>query len=156
MPINKPPEGTQRCTSIDPANGKRGRPCSSCKLMSQKNNITSKLSKRNFRTPHGTCKTKNVIYCANCTICDLKYVGQTTQELRGRIGAHRYHVGRPPQVDKLERDDSALAEHMKNMHGKPSINDFNNYYKFTIIEIEPKSLNKSEKFWVSRLCPHSD
>ena len=60
-------------------------------------------------------------------------------------------LGRPPQGDKLERDDSALAEHMKNMHGKPSINDFNNYYKFTIIEIEPKSLNKSEQFWVSRL-----
>ena len=152
MQFEKPLEGTQRCTPTEETEPrKRGRPCNACNLMSLKNRITSKLSHRKFKTRNGNCKSKNLIYCAECILCDLKYVGQTTQELRGRINIHRNHVGRPPQMGSTDKDDSALADHLKNKHGKTTVHDFNTIFKFTICETEPKNLNKAEQSWISKL-----
>ena len=35
------------------------------------------------------CKTKNVIYVAECTICHMQLIGSTTRQLKKRVGEYK-------------------------------------------------------------------
>ncbi len=39
-----------------------------------------------------TCADQNVIYCIQCTKCNMKYVGKTTSKFKDRAKAHRFSV----------------------------------------------------------------
>jgi len=148
--------GTVRCTPV-PAPGikrRKGRPCEACPLMSHNTMVKSTVSGRSFKAPPGTCKSHNLIYCAECVLCQKQYVGKTVNKLQKRISGHRSFVNKLDDLEGLdESDDAALAHHLKQDHNFDtiSIRLFNVSYKFTILENNPHSLDKSEQRWVNRL-----
>ena len=67
-----------------------------------------------------TCKVKNVIYIAQCSVCAAEkeqkedtYFGQTTTEARQRFNGHR---GKFKVDNELSYTKSALAQHCFNEH----------------------------------------
>ena len=38
------------------------------------------------------CETSNCIYLVTCGICDVQYIGKTSQAMRKRHGLHRSHI----------------------------------------------------------------
>ena len=142
--------GTTRCTPF-PKPGqrrKRGRPCASCFMASNKSTIKSTATGQLFKTPKADCKSKNLVYCAQCRICDKQYTGKTVNKLQQRISGHRSHVG---DTTFDETDEAALAEHLSEDHNYDSVGLFNHSYTFTVLEISPHNLDQAEQRWVSRL-----
>ena len=110
-------KGTVRCTPLL-APSKRGRKCETCPLMSGSNTITSSVDKQVYNTPDGNCKSKGVIYAAECRKCAKQYVGQTITPLSVRISGHRVWMGKKKEEKeepgRFERkDEGALADHLK-------------------------------------------
>jgi hypothetical protein len=152
--IHDSDSGTTRCTPLPPPGQKkpRGRPCGACNLMSNKKSVTSTATGESFRTPSGDCKCSNVVYLAECLLCKQQYTGKTTNKLQKRIAGHRSHVlGFTIAEDDEESDDKALAEHLSSEHHLDTVAAFNLSYSFTILQINPRNLDKSEQKWVSRL-----
>ena len=142
--------GTNQCKKLANMLGKKqiGRPCASCPLMSEQNQITSSITCKTFNTPPADCKSRNLIYLADCQHCGKQYVGKTCQCLRTRISGHRTHVG---GIEFLESDESTLAEHLHTDHNFDSVNLFNSGYNFTVLELFPHNLDLAEQRWISRL-----
>jgi hypothetical protein len=148
------PPGTVRCTPLPPPDGKRkrGRPCKACNMMSHKNVVTSNTTGKSYRAPAGDCKSSNLVYCAQCKLCSKQYVGRTVNKLQCRISGHRSFVNRTVQTDNCEEtDEAALAEHLRKDHNFDTLDGFNSNYTFSILELGPLDLDKTEQRWVSRL-----
>lgn len=147
--------GSARCTpKLLPGqrNTKRGRRCESCNLMSEKCNIISNVSGRNYPTANGNCRSKRLIYSASCRICCKQYVGKTDDKLQSRISGHRSHMKSSEISESSEDSDvAALADHLKEDHHLSTVDDFNNQYMFTILQLDPLQLDKCEQEWVSKL-----
>ena len=146
--------GTQPCT-LTPKDGekraKRGRPCESCKLMSKKNSIQSHVTGKKYHTPSANCKSKTLIYVADCLQCQKQYTGKTIQKFRGRISGHRTHVNKTTKSILLDTDEAALSDHLKTAHSISSTELFNLTYSFTAVQLDPPNLERSEQTWVNRL-----
>ena len=152
---------TSRCTPVGVS--RVGAPCKSCSMMVGVSAITSHTNGRRFKTDGGCCKSRNVVYAAQCTECSLQYVGQTTQELRARINGHRSFCSRSNGAEgecgsivehhDLESDEKALVYHMVSIHGKNTERDFCSMYKFSICEkdVSPRSLDFTEQSWITKL-----
>ena len=152
---------TTRCTPLDTR--RRGAPCLSCNMMSGVSTIKSHARGTCYRTGGGNCKSRNIVYSAQCTECCLQYVGQTTQELRARISGHRVHCKdrasdfvrcretRDP--GDLNNDGVALVDHMWSVHGKHSKEHFASMYRFSVCaaDVSPRSLDSVEQAWVAKL-----
>ena len=143
-------KGTTRCTAVLKQGEKRmrGRPCASCGLMSNGNTITSTTTGKLFRTPSDDCKSKNLIYCAQCRVCNKQYTGKTVTRLQNRISGHRTHVG---DTEFDESDEAALVQHLVEDHNFDTIDRFNLNFSFTVVELSPHDLDKAEQRWASRL-----
>lgn len=104
--------GTVRCTPCHlPGNiRKKGRPCGSCNLMSSKCTIVSTATEQEFKTPCADCKSRNIIYCAECRLCKKQYTGKSVNRLQSRISGHRSHMN--DESFDAETDDASLAEHL--------------------------------------------
>ena len=74
---------------------KRGRPCASCPLMSVDSILKSSTKGNCFDLPSVDCKTRNVIYCANCFLYNKQYVGKFSSKLQKRISGHMSHHSGP-------------------------------------------------------------
>ena len=77
---------------ISRCNNKR---CKTCPILNTDTCFTSALTRKDFYTKgHGdfTCKTSNVIYGIECSMCGLIYVGETQGALHKRINAHRSEI----------------------------------------------------------------
>ena len=73
-------------------------------------------------------------------------------KLQKRISGHRTFVNKLDDLEDMDvSDDAALAHHLKQDHNFDTIRQFNASYKFTILENNPYSLDKSERMWVNRL-----
>ena len=145
------PVGTERCTPlIQPQRkSRRGRPCESCPLMSNFNVVKSTVTGRSYEVPNGNCKSRNVVYCAECFLCNKQYTGKSTTKLQTRISGHRSHVG--DMTFDSETDEATLAEHLHDEHNITLVDQFNSNYSFTIIEISPRNLDIAEQKWTNRL-----
>ena len=107
--------------------------------------------------PNGNCKSKNIIYLAQCNICtDNCYVGRTVQLLHKRVNG--YCQGFSVVVDKGlhfvnstdDEDTYSLGVHLHNVHGLTS--DFNRYFTFHVLEhVSPTQMEKSEHLWIHKL-----
>ena len=53
--------------------------------------------------------------------------------------------------DYSTQDEAALSQHMKTEHQLQTVNDFNKCFSFTILELDPKNLDKCEQKWVNTL-----
>ena len=69
--------------------------CKTCDVMITDNLFTSNLTGRQFCTKtfeNLTCKSSNVVYGIECSLCWLVYVGETKGSLNKRISAHRFQI----------------------------------------------------------------
>ena len=81
------------------------------------------------------CKSKNVIYLVDCTLCKKSlYVGKSEYQINIRINKHRFDTLQEDQLEILE-----ICEHFK-----ISSHSFNRNARFTIIEQVKKSFSKEE------------
>ena len=73
----------------------RSKNCKTCGILITDNSFSSNLTKRSFST-HSfedlSCKSENVVYAIDCTLCGLIYVGETRGELRKRMNGHRSQI----------------------------------------------------------------
>ena len=61
------------------------------------NSFSSNLTKRSFSTnsfENLSCKSYNIVYAIECTLCGLIYVGETKGELRKRMNGHRSQINK--------------------------------------------------------------
>ena len=128
--------------------------------MSGSNTITSSVDKQVHTTPEGNCKSKGVIYAAECRKCAKQYVGQTTNQLNVRISGHRVWMEQKKE-DKEEpggfecKNEGGLAEHLKQCQNLVSGKDFNKGYLFTILSKNPSNYDKAEQHWINKLVTMS-
>ena len=131
-----------RCTKKHET--RRGRPCQLCPSLSEADKITNKKTKISISTQGGTCLSHHIIYAAECTKCNLIYIGSTTQPLNRRFNGHRHDAKERPKACEL-------AEHF---HNNRTCN-FENDTSITIIETIPNAtitqLERREDYWISRL-----
>ena len=124
--------------------------------MSEKCSITSSMTGKTYATANGNCKSKRLIYAATCRICCKQYTGKTDDQVRSRVCGHRTHVNSARRQEIIDESDiAALADHLRDNHNLVNVDDFNNSYVFTILELDPSNLDKCEQKWVSRLVTMS-
>ena len=149
---------TVPCTS--PGKRKRGRPCQSCKLMS--NVPVIKNNSQTATSTGGNCKSKCLIYAAQCKICDKNntYIGKTVQEFHCRINGHRssyYEIVRGYNKHKenfsvVSDDTNVLGAHLFAKHGKNKNEDFNSNFTFTILKfVSPSTIRINEQSYIESL-----
>ena len=119
--------------------------------MSGSNRITSNVTGKTYKTANGNCKTKCIVYGVDCILCKKQYVGKSDNKSQKRISGHRSHVHKDTSPEDDDTDEAALANHLKTEHSLTSVEDFNSTYKFTILEVEPESLDLCEQKWVNLL-----
>ena len=69
--------------------------CKTCDNLITDNSFSSNLTKRSFSThsfENLSCKSYNIVYAIECTLCGLIYVGETKWELRKRTNGHRSQI----------------------------------------------------------------
>ena len=64
-----------------------GANCQTCRLVD--NTIALSCGNEIICTANGNCKSWNVIYCFQCKLCNIKYVGKTVTSLNDRVNGHR-------------------------------------------------------------------
>jgi len=84
-----------------PCNDKR---CLTCQHMQTTDHVSSVSTNYIVRIKRAfDCKSANVVYCIECSLCGKQYIGETKQEFHKRISSHRYDI--------LHKTDTAIAEH---------------------------------------------
>ena len=132
------------------------RNCMLDKLVSNSDHVTGPNGK-NIQTAGGQCNTRNVIYHAQCRICDKVYVGKTTQQLNNRVSGHRnkYYFCLKYEGDRLDLDnddDHILGLHLYFQHNLRDGKGFNESFRFSILErCSPQTLDLKEHLWIHRL-----
>ena len=119
--------------------------------MSSKKSVSSLITGKRYSTPTGNCTSKQLVYLAECLICQKQYTGKTVNKLQTRISGHRSHVGKPSRETILDSDEATLAEHLKEDHNFDSVELFNLSYVFTILQLDPRNLDKCEQKWIHEL-----
>lgn len=129
--------------------------------------VVSKTTGNVFGTPGADCKSRNLIYCATCLLCQKQYTGRTVTKLQKRICGHRSHLD--DEFFDDESDEATLVEHLSVDHNfkvKPRDNEeslppgdgnflssklFNSSYQFTVLELSPHDIDRAEQRWISKL-----
>ena len=107
--------------------------------------------------PNGNCKSKNIIYLAQCNLCtDKHYVGRTIQPLNKRVNGHRQSFSNVVSkglsyVNSPDTEDTfCLGIHLLNEHGITT--NFNDHFTFHVLEhVSPLQMEKSEHLWIHKL-----
>ena len=89
---NLKPSHLEPARGSSPCESKR---CLTCQHIRSGTSVQSTVSGRTFRV-HATanCKTSNVVYLIECSLCHVQYVGETRNALHIRMNRHRgdiYH-----------------------------------------------------------------
>ena len=61
-------------------------------ILNQSQKVTNPVTHESFNVQSGSPSSKNVIYCAECTKCNLMYVGTTGNTLNKRFNGHRSDI----------------------------------------------------------------
>ena len=81
---------TQRIDSTDHTSRPCQNPCTVCTHMKTTNTFTSNITHTTYPIRHTIdCKTQNMIYLIECTICPAQYVGETKNTINYRLVRHR-------------------------------------------------------------------
>ena len=141
--------GTSRCGSTAS--------CQCCSVISHVPVHNISVNAHKVVLPNGNCKSKNIIYLAQCKLCiDKCYVGRTVQTLNKRLNGHRHCFSTVVKeglnyVNASDDDDSfSLGIHLFNEHGITS--GFDDYFRFHVLEhVSPSQMEKSEHLWIHKL-----
>ena len=144
MSLNIGPGGTSKC-SISPRYN-----CQCCDVVPTTPISKVTVNGQKVCLPKGNCKSKNIIYLAQCNLCnDKSYVGRTVQPLHKRVTGHRTSFANVVrkglnQANSLDTEDTySLGIHLNSEHGITS--EFNKYYTFHVLEyVSPLQMEKSE------------
>ena len=135
------------CSSIFPK--RRGPKCQCCPMLSTDSQVTT--NGVTVKCSGGTCKSSNIIYCAECILCKRfnYYVGKTVTNLHERINSHRgcftailkkiknttgSNQNEPIYLLEEEADDEQiLGAHLVLEHGIFDKAAFNTSYKINIL-----------------------
>jgi hypothetical protein len=121
--------------------------CAACVLMSEGGDVFDINGQQLSVPDNHNCKTRNCIYCAQCTICNQivltlhedkedTYFGQTLQKMHQRINGHRN------KFNELDYEKSALSLHAHDCHPDRFTIDI---FKFAIMKsCNPLRLNREE------------
>ena len=102
-------------------------PCDSCKstchLICKDTTIRNEKNGKSVNVKAiGNCNSMDIVYAANCKICNLLYVGETKEPLRKRFSKHRYDANKRP-------DNCELPSHINSMN-----HSFESDIEVTILE----------------------
>ena len=139
---------TTRCREV----GVRtlGRRCDGCNMMANISSTTLGPNNLMLQLGGGNCKSKNIIYLCQYSLCDKFYFGKTIQTLANRISGHR---GKMKDIEKVvEVDDkNTLAVHAYFVHIIKTNEEFNKLYKFSVVvHLNPSSLQTSEQHYINK------
>ena len=128
--------------------------CQTCTLTS--NTIFLHHNTKIIKTSGGDCKSWNLIYCFQCKLCNILYVGKTTDPLHKRVNGHRhkfYDVLRHGMTpNDFYDDEQIVGAHLVHQHGLKNKKDFNCSYRLFILAFSnPVSIRKTEQFWIDKL-----
>ena len=133
--------------------------CQTCSLVS--NTVFLDSEDGRIKTAGGNCKSCNVVYGFQCKLCNIRYVGKTTESLNNRINGHRskfykvlkHSAKRRSRVGMDDYDDEQiLGAHLVHEHKLKRGTDFNDNYIVSILaHSRPCTLRKTEQFWIDKL-----
>ena len=131
--------------------------CLTCKLVDPAMSLYHNNNQIN--TAGGNCKSWNVVYCFQCKLCNILYVGKTIDPLHERVNGHRskfYYVVRHSGLVNEDCDDEQIVgAHLVHFHNLKSKDDFNSSYRiFILAHVNPTSLRKTEQSWIDKLRTH--
>ena len=69
--------------------------CKTCKILIKETQLTSGLTNKTYHTRSYedlNCKSSNVVYGVECSLCGLIYVDETKGQLRNKMSGHRYEI----------------------------------------------------------------
>ena len=143
--------GTSKCTSSPSSL------CQCCDVVPSTPKSKVTVNGKRINLPNGNCKSKNIIYLAECNLyIDNCYVGRTVQPLHKRVCGHRQGFANVVKkgidyVSALDTDDTySLGIHLYNEHGLTS--EFNKHYTFHVLEhVSPLQMEKIEHLWIHKL-----
>ena len=108
---------------------------------------------KRIKSAPGSCKTYNIIYLVQCSICKKNYVGRTINSLHKRMDGHRskfYEIIDGRAVD-ITSDEYSLGVHLVD-HGLGVHTDFNDTFKTFILEnCSPSTLEVKENNYIHLL-----
>ncbi len=112
-----------------------------------------KINGQKAKSAPGTCKTYNVVYLVQCSLCKKAYVGRTVNCLHKRMDGHRskfYEIIDGRAVD-ITHDDYSLGVHLLD-HGLNIHTDFNdNLQTFILENCSPSQLEAKENKYIHLL-----
>ncbi|KAL5255716.1 hypothetical protein ACHWQZ_G011068 [Mnemiopsis leidyi] len=127
------------------------RNCKCCSMILSKDSITT--NGKRIRSAPGNCKTYNIIYLVQCSICKKNYVGRTINNLHKRMDGHRskfYEIIDGRAVD-ITSDEYSLGVHLVD-HGLGVHTDFNETFRTFILEnCSPSALEVKENNYIHLL-----
>lgn len=95
----------------------RNTPCQLCPFVLTTDKILSYAS--DFYVDikqHIDCKTPDVIYIINCTLCNKQYVGETKNSMKEQFYGHKFdsvNKGQTPVAKHFNSDDHDIHAHLK-------------------------------------------
>ena len=112
------------------------------------------IGQQSINCAGGDCKSFNLNYCAQCSICNKAYIGKTVQQLGRRICQHRSQIQALSTSTCINRDNidntNTLAAHAIE-HNVRTKAGFNSLYRFFILRYEEKEkLTISEQFFINK------
>ena len=128
----------------------RARNCLTCELVFDKDEEIIVNGLRLCLKPNSNCKTKSIVYVAQCQLCihddkgltEDTYFGQTVSPLHIRVNGHR------SKFNDNHYQESALSMHMMETHA----NAWNiNHFKFGVVkQVKPVDLNREEERFIDK------
>ena len=117
------------------------------------------VGSKKIKLAEGTCKTNNICYLAQCSICEKSYTGRTVDPLQKRINGHRHYyreILKKIDDDNNEIDTNCdlwmLGLHLHLDHGLTDPDAFDQSIKFGILDVvNPTEIEKKEYLWMHRL-----
>ena len=115
------------------------RRCNTCLLQWEETEFQGGKGTR-YRLAPFNCKLTNVVYIIHCQLCNMNYVGMTSNILRSRINNHLSNI--------MGWKNTSVAEHfLTNGH------DVAKHFRVAIIDNcnQSESTKIREGFWISAL-----
>ena len=106
-----------------------------CPMMSEKGTVV--INGVDMSCSGGDCKSRNIIYYFQCTVCKLGYVGKTDQPLHKRVNGHR----NCKVIEDEDITDFQILYHHSSLHDLP----FLDCYRIWVIkQVAPSELSATE------------
>ena len=124
-------------------------PCKYCPMLNTTGQFIHPQTGKSFVSMKNICcKSNNLIYCLECNVCHILYIGQTSNAIMTRVSQHLRDI-------KKQNPSSTVARHYNGHQTTPDP-----VMRVTILEfirVSPKTTQawdlrlKREKAWITRL-----